>query len=206
MKREELRREIKEAVEFVAECGYPVHKCVDIHEGYISLYEAVAEVLDASEIEYEEKELKRELQALIDEMVEKREELREELRKILKSLEEQGYQISKVTNIHEGRISLYETVVEILDKSEFEYEVKELERELQALIDEMLEMKKEFRRKLKDILNFLEEIRHPIFKVKDVHERYILLCETVAEALNESGIEYKEEELREELKALIDSH
>ena len=53
MTKEALRKEIEEALMFLREAGYPVEKTQDIHDGYVSLYEAVLEILNGSGIEYD---------------------------------------------------------------------------------------------------------------------------------------------------------
>jgi Ca2+-binding EF-hand superfamily protein len=48
----EMKKEIIEALKFLEDAGYPVQTTEDIHDGYVSLAEAVREILDESGIKY----------------------------------------------------------------------------------------------------------------------------------------------------------
>ena len=55
--REELKKEVIEALKFLEEAGYPVSSTEDILEGYISLKEAVEQILNETGIKYDELDL-----------------------------------------------------------------------------------------------------------------------------------------------------
>lgn len=75
MTRKELRREIEEALDFLREY-YPVDEVdevEDIHHGYISLYDAVIQVLDESEVKYEDEKMVEEiLEEIVRENIERK--------------------------------------------------------------------------------------------------------------------------------------
>lgn len=77
MTRKELRREIEEALDFLREY-YPVDEVEDIHHGYISLYDAVIQVLDESEVKYEDEKMVEEiLEEIVRENIERKKQKKE---------------------------------------------------------------------------------------------------------------------------------
>jgi hypothetical protein len=72
MTRKELKREIEEALDFLKEY-YPVYEVEDIHSGYVSLYEAVIEVLDESGVKYDDEKMVEEtLEEIVRENIERK--------------------------------------------------------------------------------------------------------------------------------------